>query len=363
MVNKTLLKLIQILVMEKFSYTIINKAGIQHIIQKEGIWMIKDHRQKYHQFLNPFENKDKITKAESSLSGNFVAMIVNGKLHLLTLTNDSLYAEFLDQENNFVDVCFSNQETRIFALASNKFILFRTLPPAKMQEFVFCSEYPAISFSLSESQMYLTVRVQTEESIEQMYFQLPEQFERNEIDPIELQPVEEADTVVFNPYSFPSSDEGDFDDNDQNMIQEISENNSEESRRIENKACALLENCAQLEMYQKRLDSRLERIEQRKNAVLEKNAILRKRFINSQIQFAHHFRRIQKLIELKDKGCKIDKLFRTYESSNATLNSISFPSLEVEDDVILEFMRQQFHDRLGHLERDVECILENVQPE
>lgn len=329
-------------------YRIINHAGVQTIIEKDGIWVkVGDEIQK-HYFPEPLdENWFQNPKAYTSISGSFTYLIVDGELRLLTLASDEskkVYVDILEKGIKFNDANFSYEETILYALTDSSIFLFSLLPPKKIQEFIYEWKYIGTSFKLlclPLSDDYATdaflIESKFKDKVKTKFFSIPEDYTNpNPYRKLILSPIDEKKSL------FSSYEDNLFQfkqDTRPQLI--IDSSNVENPKSLEEGAQNLLDKGKELKKAESKLEKRTKRVCQRSESINKRYAVLKHRCDICTEKSKSLFARFQRLIETADGGVnlvqKSNEQRYNHELLTDLVNAMEDKDSELDEDIIFEY--------------------------
>ncbi|KAK8898652.1 hypothetical protein M9Y10_000944 [Tritrichomonas musculus] len=339
--------------MEAINYKLDNQAGVQAVIEPDGIWTKIGDKIEKHFFREKLNEKwfdSENRKAKLSMSGNFLYLIDNGVLHLLTLTADKdneVYDDnltLLDEGTKFSDAVFSYEETILYALAykSNRIILFSLLPPKRIKEFIFQWNYYGTSLQIMilrpseniKSTNAFLIESEGQSNTETIFYYFPTDYSNNPCQKIILQPIEEKKESLFiKPDVFEDNDDDDKSDEVYTP------------KKKEDVPQVLYKKAKQIQKYEDDLKVRLKDVKGKLNALDQRHEYLKSKSDEIRARFEFLLTRIQRLVEKADSGRLLARISDAQQEHQNLLNRLAdhreIPYHLLGDDIIYEFRSLQ----------------------
>jgi len=293
----------------------------------------------------PFEENIKLARV--SVSGRFVVLVNSDNVvFLFTIANSSLFVDQIEMENSILDCQISVKETVIAILTDKQKLLFyKTLPLCFIQEFLFYSEYEALSFEFLEATNAIKLSFPNNAHL---FYSFPQV-----LDPIDCGQVallEQIHENVFNAYLTPQS----------NIVSETTEDPVIQKIDYKKKTNSLEE--AERKVYEKalHLKERQERLQERKNHINQELGNIYE-YENQVLQRAEQshktikllFQRIQRLIEKKDRMIEVLRIESQFAQIESQLEKIKIPSFPPTTKSITRYNNFEFEHRITELKRIV----------
>ena len=313
------------------------------------------------------------TFATSSISGNFIAMIIDGSLQLATMRSTSyVFLDILDYSNNYIYAAFTNDERMLFALHENEISVFSTLPTKMINKYYFFAQTSSVSFQLWESQQCIQIMLNMPENRDgnenfQVWYRLPDcynvynesnkfindqEFNPDRDSPLALERIPDDEVEQF------------YMTNHFNFI-----NNAKSAAIPPDSGQTIMDirsNVQRIEHFDNFLNAKLQQLKERSNYIKFRGEKIQKRLQDIQRKYCEKYTKLQSLIELADKSSILMRFVNQYIKDIAKLDKLDIPD-EVFDQekyqIKYYFYQPKFYKKLEKYEKIISEAERNNEEE